>query len=140
MMALIVAAFLGAFGHHVLEGRQVKKVHRLEFPLMLTGSGLGGRNYLLPKGTVLYYEQAFPEGFVRYRVYVNVEGVDLKSSVQSDPTSIEPMNAYPIDRAELDRLLGEYPLSRDDVASILKSGVLSREEIRSLLAEFSDQP
>lgn len=105
---------------------------------MLTGSGVAGRNYLLPKGTTLYYEQAFPEGFVRYRMYVNVEGIDLQSTTLDDPTTIEPVSAYPVAGAELRDLLADYPLSKDDLASILRSGQLSKDEIRNLLREFSE--
>ena len=113
------------------------KTHKLEFPLMLTGSGMAGRNYLLPPGTTLYYEQAFPEGFIRYKIYVNVEGIDLKSTPQADPTLVEPISAYPIGNLELRKLLNEYPLSKEELASILKSGQLSKEEIKELLSEFS---
>jgi len=113
------------------------KSHKLKFPLMLTGSGVGGRNYILPKGTTLYYEQAFPEGFVRYRLYVNVEGIDLPSELQDDPTLIEPISAYPIGNLELKKLLSEYPLTKDELSLILKSGQLSKDEIKELLTEFS---
>ena len=35
-------------------------VHKLQFPLLLTGSDQDGQ-YLLPKGTSLYFDQAFPK-------------------------------------------------------------------------------
>jgi hypothetical protein len=101
------------------------------------GEGSEGMKYLLPKGTTLYFDQAFPEGFVRYRVYVNVEGVDLPSSTLSDPTRIDPLSAYPIDRGELAHLLKNHPISKADLAAILRSGQLTKEDIRSLLEEYS---
>ena len=113
------------------------KVHELQFPLMLQGSATPGTNYLLPKGTMLYYEKAFPEGFVTYRIYVNVDGIKLESRELADPTLISPLTAYPVGKPELLKLLREYPLSKNDLAAILKSGQLTKEEIHSVLAEFS---
>lgn len=113
------------------------RIHKLEFPLMLEGSAAPGSNYLLPKGTTLYFEQAFPEGFVRYRIYVNVEGVDLPTRELADPTAIDPLSAYPIGKAELTKVLREYPLSKSDLVAILKSGQLPKQDIREILTEFS---
>jgi hypothetical protein len=113
------------------------KVHELQFPLMLQSSEATGTSYLLPKGTRLYYDQAYPEGFVRYRVYVNVEGVKLESRQLDDPTEIAPLTAFPVGKTELIKLLREHPLSKSDLGSILKSGQLTKEEIRSVLEEFA---
>lgn len=112
-------------------------VHELKFPLMLQGSASTGSDYLLPKGTSLYYEKAFPEGFVRYRIYVNVEGVKLESRELADATTISPLTAYPIGKPELLKLLREHPLSKNDLAAILQSGQLTKDDIKSVLEEFS---
>ena len=112
------------------------KVHELAFPLMLQGSASTGSNYLLPKGTWLYYDRAFPEGFVRYRVYINVDGIKLESKELADST-ISPLTAYPVGKAELLKLLRDHPLSKSDLSAILQSGQLTKEEIREVLQEFS---
>lgn len=114
-----------------------QEIHTLEIPLMLSGSGQTGHNYLLPEGTTLYYDKAFPEGFISYRIYVNVEGIDLPSTTLNDPTEIRPITAYPIDKASLLKLIREYPLTKEDLASILKSKYLSKEEILEVLTEYS---
>ncbi len=85
----------------------------------------------------MYLDQSFPEGFTRYKIYVNVEGVTLPSKIEADPTLITPISAFPIGKTELRQLFRQYPLSKEELASILKSGVLSKEEIRELLSEFS---
>ena len=113
-----------------------QRIHTLEHPLILDGSSEAGHNYLLPVGTTLYFDQAFPEGFIRYRVYVNVEGVDLQSAALSDPSEIRPISAYPVDRVALIKLLREYPLTKSELASILKSSHLSKQDIRDVLAEY----
>lgn len=113
------------------------RVHKLKQPLMLSGAGADGQRYLLPAGTSLYYDQAYPEGFVRYKVYVNVEGVKLESTESTEKFWLDPLTAFPIDTESLKKLLRDYPLTREDVAAILGSGSLTKDEIRQLLLEYS---
>lgn len=111
-------------------------VHKLKFPLMLDG-GEGQHDYLLPAGTSLYYDQAFSEGFVRYKIYVNVEGVLLESKEATEKFWLSPLTAFPVDKGQLKKLLKEYPLSKAELSEILKSNQITKEEIRELLAEYS---
>lgn len=112
-------------------------VHKLEAPLLFNGAGSAGHQYLLPAGTSLYYDQAFPEGFVRFKVYFNVEGVKLESRESTEKFWLDPLTAFPVDQSQLRKLLNDYPISKDELSSILKSGSISKEEIRQLLAEYS---
>ncbi|MGH8084816.1 MAG: hypothetical protein ACREPV_06030 [Lysobacter sp.] len=132
-VAIATIFFAGLLERHYMSQR----IHTLEQPLMLEGSAEAGHNYLLPIGTTLYFDQAFPEGFIRYRVYFNVEGVDLQSSTLEDPSEIRPISAYPVDKAALAKLLREYPLTKGELASILKSSQLSKQDIRDVLVEYS---
>ena len=137
-VALLATAMSSiAASYYFLELKKVTTAHELQFPLMLQGSQYTGMSYLLPKGTMLYYDKAFPEGFVRYKVYVNVDGVKLESSDLSDPTLISPLTAFPVGKAELLKLLREYPLSKSDLAAILNSGQITKDEVRSMLEDFS---
>lgn len=115
-----------------------QRIHVLTQPLMMDGSAEAGHNYLLPAGTTLYFDKAFPEGFISYRIYVNVEGIDLPSEILADPTEIRPISAYPVDKSALIKLLKEYPITKNELAAILKSSYLSKEEIRELLKEYSN--
>lgn len=128
----VVVFYAGVF----FERSEMPRVHKLKFPLMLAG-GEGQHNYLLPAGTSLYYDQAFPEGFVRYMVYVNVEGVSLESKEPTEKFWISPLTAFPIDGDQLKTLLKEYPLTKAELSDILKSNQISKDEIRELLAEYS---
>lgn len=134
---LIVATTSSFLTHTLSRIFMNQKIHTLESPLLLDGSSKTGHNYLLPTGTTLYYDKAFPEGFISYRIYVNVEGIDLPSTTLSDPTEIRPITAYPVDKASLLKLIREYPLTKEDLASILKSKYLSKEEILTILSEYS---
>lgn len=127
----------GAAATHILEKPKMPRVVEIDQPLLLAGGSSANSLSLLPKGTALYYDQAMPEGFVRYKVYVNVEGIKLESKEVGDSYGINPLTAFPADKDQLQMLLHDYPLTKDDLASILKSGKISREDIRALLAEYS---
>lgn len=104
---------------------------------MLTGGTENGPPTILPKGTSLYYDQAFPEGFVRYKVYINVEGVNLESHEATEKFWLDPLTAFPFNKESLRLLLADYPLTKEDLSAILKSGQISKQEIRELLNEYS---
>lgn len=110
-------------------------VHTLKAPLLLSGSD---RLSVLPEGTTLYYDKAFPEGFVRYIVYLNVEGINLPTAPSDEQFPINPLTAFPMDQDQLRIMLREYPFTKDELAVVLGRGVLSKEEIRQLLVEYSD--
>lgn len=133
-VAIATLFFASLYKRHNMSQR----IHTLEYPLMLDGSAEAGHNYLLPAGTTLYFDQAYPEGFIRYRVYVNVEGISLQSSTLEDPTEVRPISAYPVDRAALAKLLREYPITKGELASILDSSQLSKQDIRDVLVEYSE--
>ena len=120
-----------------MEDNKMPRVHKLQFPLALSGGSENGPTTILPKGTSLYYDQAFPEGFVRYKIYVNVEGVKLDSQEVTEKFWIDPLTAFPFDKGSLQKLMRDYPLAKEDLASILRSGQISKQEIRDLLTEFS---
>ncbi|MCU7646946.1 hypothetical protein [Pseudomonas piscis] len=53
--------------------------------LVIDGPPDDGHRYLLPPGTVLYYETAMPEGHARYRAYFYYKG-----EIEGDPLPLEP--------------------------------------------------
>lgn len=115
-------------------------VHKLKEPLMLTGGpGSPHHQYLLPAGTSLYFDQAFPEGFVRYKVYVNVEGVSLDPKPPTEKFWLDPLVAFPVGKEQFSKLLKDYPLAKDEFREILASGALSKTEIRALLHEYAGE-
>jgi hypothetical protein len=69
--SLLIAIFLALVGGtwisiYVHSRLQTVKAHTLEFPMLLAGPSGEGPLQLLPKGTTLYYDQSYPEGFTRY--------------------------------------------------------------------------
>lgn len=119
--------------------KKMPLVHKLQFPLLLTGNGSANHQYLLPEGTSIYYDQAFPEGFVRYKVYINVEGVSLESKESTDKFWLDPLTAFPIDKDSLKKLIKDYPLSKKELGEILKSNSLSKQDVKEVLEDFLRQ-
>lgn len=112
------------------------KVHELKFPLLLASDTDLNSISLLPKGTVLYFDKAFSEGFTRYKVYINIDRMPLELKNLSDPTLISPLEAFALDKSSLQKLLQSYPLSKDDLESILKSNKISKDEIKEIFENY----
>ena len=112
------------------------KVHKLEFPLLLTSEDSLSNFHLLPKGTTLYFDKAYPEGFTRYKVYINIDRMPLTLTELSDPTLIDPLDAQALDKENLKKILRDYPLTKSDLESILKSGKISKDEVKEVLTDF----
>lgn len=133
----LFGAFICITGYLYWSNHKMTKVHKLEFPLILNSDEASKSFHLLPKGTTLYFDQAYSEGFTRYKVFINIDRMPLKLQELDEPTTIIPIEAYAIDKEGLSKLLQDYPLTKSDLISILKSGYISKEEIRELLAEYS---
>jgi hypothetical protein len=132
-----IAASAGYFSRAMMSNENPPMMHKLKAPLMLSGGAASKHHYLLPAGTTLYYDQAFPEGFVRYKIYVNVEGTSLDVAPPTDKFWLDPLVAFPVGKEQLKKLAEDYPITKDELREILASGALSKDEIRNLLEEFS---
>ncbi|CDG83200.1 putative transmembrane protein [Janthinobacterium agaricidamnosum NBRC 102515 = DSM 9628] len=122
--------------YFILDCKKITKIHQLKFPLLLTSDADQNGISLLPKGTVLYFDKAFPEGFTRYKVYINIDRMPLNLKDLDDPTLISPLEASPLDKPSLQKLLQSYPLSKDDLTSILKSNKISKDEIKEIFENY----
>lgn len=139
-LIFVSAALGGLIGFKVesiMEEKKQPLVHKLKAPLMLAGGATNDHQYLLPAGTSLYFDQAFPEGFVRYKVYVNVEGVSLDVAQPTEKFWLDPLTAFPVGKEQLGKLLKDYPLTKEELRTILASGTLSKDDIKAVLEEFA---
>lgn len=108
------------------------KVHMLDAPMVLSADNMSAHLHLLPKGTTLYFDQGFAEGFQRYRVYVNIDRMPLALKQLDDPTMIAPLQARAADPAELSGAPRKPVLSKQELAAILASGSMTRAEIKAV--------
>ncbi len=136
-VALASAAVTATLTYKLSTQHKNPLVHQLTQPLLISGAGSPNTHYILPQGTSLYYDQAFPEGFVRYKVYINVEGVKLESREATEQFWLNPLTAFPVDAQSLRLLLKEHPLTKQDLAAILKNSAITKDEIREILREHS---
>jgi hypothetical protein len=137
IVVALCAASAGYLARTVMSNEKPPMMHKLKAPLMLSGGAVSKHQYLLPAGATLYYDQAFPEGFVRYKIYVNVEGVSLDVAPATDKFWLDPLVAFPVGKEQLKKLAEDYPITKDELREILSSGSVSKDEIRQLLEEFS---
>ena len=114
------------------------KIHYLKAPLILASNEPTKNLHLLPAGTTLYFDKSFPEGFTRYKVYINIDRFPLPLRDLADPTEIDPIDARPMEKSDLIKALRDYPLTRPDLEAILKSQHLSRDEVKEVLTEYLD--
>lgn len=137
LIAFIAFLFFGFFySMNLFIENKLPKIHKLSSPLQFGGGD--GSIHLLPAGTSMYLDQTFPEGFSRYIVYFNVEGVKLESKETTEKFWIDPLTAYPIDKDSLGQLLDSEQVNKDQLRVILKHGTLSKQDIRELLEEFGN--
>ena len=115
---------------------KMTRVHTLKAPMILVSNEPTQNLHLLPAGTTLYFDQSFPEGFTRYKVYINVDRMPLPLRDLADPTEIDPLEARPLGQPELAKALRDYPLTRQDLEAILRAKHLTRDEIKEVLNNF----
>ncbi|WP_443113030.1 hypothetical protein [Herbaspirillum seropedicae] len=134
-LAGTVTASLFFYGYLVWKSN-ITKIHRLTTPLQLSTEQAS--NGILPVGTSLYYDTSFPEGFSRYKIYVNIDRMPLELETLQDPTMIDPVEATAFSQDAVVKRLRNHPLTKDELRAIINSGYLSKDDIKEVLSEFTD--
>jgi hypothetical protein len=109
-----------------------KTAYTLKEPLLIAGDQ---QHYsILPAGTVLYYDRAWPEGHQTYHVFFHFKG-DFKA-VPADPEMISPLWLRTIDPEELPNLLNDYPVTKDELVKILKARKITKAELLQIARDW----
>lgn len=116
--------------------QKMTKIHVLKQPLIVSSNNAEKVLHLLPVGATLYFDKSFPEGFTRYRIYVNVDRMPLALRELADPNEIDPLEARAFDKPGLAQALRDYPLTREELAAILHSPQLTRQDVQEVLKEY----
>lgn len=135
-LTTIATVLIAAILFYAPKERKMTKIHKLEYPLIVSSDQQSKITHMLPKGTTLYYDKAYPEGFTRYKVYINIDRMPLKLEDLQDPTEIIPIDAAAPDKDDLTRLIQDYPLTKSDLESILSSKKISEEEIKEVFEKY----
>jgi hypothetical protein len=126
---IILTATALFIGNKLLTRHQMEKYHILKAPLSI-GSDKDENYYILPSGTYLYFDSVFPEGFTRYKIYVNIkENLPLQENTKGVEA---PLTAESIDKNTLIKILKNVKLDKEDVKSILTTGQFSDAERREI--------
>ena len=89
---------------------------------------------LLPAGTVLYFDRAWPEGHQTYHAYFHFKG-DFNAS-PAYANMISPLWLRTVDPEELPKLLKDYPVSKDELVEILKARKITKAELVQIVREW----
>lgn len=112
---------------------------KLSEPLLINAEGEAKNYHILPAGTPMYKDYAFPEGHTRYIVYVNVKGELQGEKVVSDKKNlIEPIWGETVKKDDVKQLVDETPISKDDLARILKARKMTREDFAQILRDWKE--
>jgi hypothetical protein len=112
-----------------------KTAYTTKEPLLIAGEQ---QHYsILPAGTVLYFDRAWPEGHQTYHVYFHFKG-DFKGE-PADSEMISPLWLRTIDPEELPKLLKDYPLTKDELMEILKARKITKSELVQIVRDWPDE-
>ncbi|GAB3410941.1 hypothetical protein GCM10027318_24880 [Massilia agilis] len=112
-----------------------KTAYLTKEPLLIAGEQ--GYNSLLPAGTVLYYDRAWPEGHQTYHVYFHFKG-DMKVEA-ADANMVSPLWLRTVEPEELPKLLNDYPVSKDELVQILKARKITKAELVQIVRDWPDE-
>lgn len=115
------------------------KYLKLQEPLLIESEGKAQDFHVLPAGTALYKDYDGPEGFTRYRIYINIKSEFAAEEIVADkPNLIDPIWGHPVRPDDLPYLLGNTPVSKDDLVRILKARKMTREDLAQIVREWRD--
>lgn len=131
MVGALVLPKLGTGAHDMT----TKTAYTTKEPLLIAGEQ---KHYsILPAGTVLYFDRAWPEGHQTYHVYFHFKGHFKAES--ADPEMISPLWLRTVDPEELPKLLRDYPLTKNELVEILKARKITKAELVQIVREWPDE-
>lgn len=112
-----------------------KTAYTIQEPLLIAGEQ---KHFsILPAGTVLYFDRAWPEGHQTYHVYFHFKG-DFKAN-PADARMISPLWLRTVDPDELPKLLKDYPITKNELVEILKARKITKAELIQIVREWPDE-
>jgi hypothetical protein len=139
LFMLLVAILSGASGFLISDtgvlNMTTKSAYTILEPLLITGE----QKYysILPAGTVLYFDRAWPEGHQTYHVYFHFKG-DFKAD-HADANMISPLWLRTVEPEELPKLLKDYPITKNELVEILKARKITKDELIQIVREWPDE-
>ena len=111
-----------------------KIAFKMKEPLLIAGEQ---KHFsILPSGTVLYFDKAWPEGHQTYHAYFHFKGELLADRV--DPEMISPLWLRTVDPDELSKLMQNYPLTKDELVQILQARKVTKAELVQIVRDWPD--
>jgi hypothetical protein len=102
-----------------------------------------GGNYILPVGTVLYYDKSFGEGHTLFWTPFYHKGKIVWEEVHLETkhrgTLISPLWLYNIDSEQLKYLLKHFPLSKLDIKAAIKVNEITKEDLIDIIRSMPEE-
>jgi hypothetical protein len=121
--------------------RSMKKMFRIKEPLQISGEKRG--NYILPSGTVLYYDKSFGEGHSLYWIPFYHKGKIDWEEVHLEPKHqgnlILPLWLYNIDTEQLKDLLKRFPLSKSDIKAANRVNEITKDDLIDIIRSMPEE-
>lgn len=140
VLLLIIFVILVLVAQHVYKAYQVK-MYRIKEPLLISNGEFEGI-YILPAGTVLYLDGSMPEGFYRFIIYANFNGIPdsekIPMKLEWGGNYIAPVWLEKITKDELKKMMQQFPLTKKNVLEIIKSNELTRDDLADIVRQLPE--
>jgi hypothetical protein len=120
--------------------RTMKGIFSIKEPLKILGKE--GGVYILPIGTVLYYDESFDDGHTLYWTPFNHKGkiewerIYFESKHQSN--LLVPFFLENIDDVRLADIVGRFPLTKSDVEAAIKANAISKDDMVDIIRSMPE--
>jgi hypothetical protein len=139
LLVLVVAVISGIFGGVISKSGAFnmtsKTAYAITEPMLIAGEQT--HFSILPAGTVLYFDRAWPEGHQTYHAYFHFKG-EFKA-VPADAEMISPLWLRTVEPDELPKLLKDYPVTKEELVEILKARKITKAELVQMVREWPDE-
>jgi hypothetical protein len=119
----------------------MKKMFRIKEPLQISAQEDDG-DYILPVGTVLYYDDSFDEGHTLYwtpfyhKGKIDWEEVHLEPKHQG--VLIAPLWLNNIDAEQLKDLLKRFSLSKSYIKAAIKANEITKDDLIDIIRSIPE--
>lgn len=110
--------------------------YKLKEP-MLIATSTGEPSSMIPKNTVLHFQQGYAEGHQLYTIEVFFKG-KLPADELPPHAPIESTWLYQLDAEDIPRVHQQYPLSKEDFVRMMKARRMTRDDLTQMAQEWND--
>jgi hypothetical protein len=120
--------------------RTMKSMFCIKEPLKILGKEGGG--YILPVGTVLYYDEKVDDGHTLYWIPFKhkgkIEWEEIYFESKHKSNLLVPFFLENIDDVRLADIVGRFPLTKSDVEAAIKANAISKDDMVDIIRSMPE--